>query len=108
MSASRIPAVADGKSRPRPTDGDPIPKNSIRPFMMRPTLREGTGGCTVDERVRTRGVAVRDELVPVTVIRTILHQTKLTIIEVECIPAATVHNGDRIKGLAVQHTDLPA
>ena len=105
VSASHIPPVADGKSRVRPTDGDPIPKNSIRPFMMRTTLRKGAGGRAVDEGVRTRSVAVCDELVPVAVIRAILYQTKFAIIDVECIPATTVHNGDWIQGLAVQHAD---
>ena len=48
---------------------------------------------------------MRDELVPVAVIRTVFHQRKLTIIDVECVPAATIHNGNRIEGLTVQHTD---
>ena len=73
--------------------------------MVRTALREGAGGRPIDEGVRTRGVAVRDKLVPVAVIRTILHQRKFAFIDVECIPAATIHDGNRIEGLRVQDTD---
>ena len=73
--------------------------------MMRAALREGTGGRPIDESVRTGGVAVRDELVPVAVIRAIFHQTKLTIIDVKRIAPTPRHLRDRIQRLAVQHAD---